>query len=137
MCVVECQNCGAIQPKVAPGSVVIMCSECVAELLRSSDSKILPTQRKVGYPRGWKFKKLFVHSNGTVYHRGVEQPELMGTLPPTPIVQKERKSKRQREQEKQVVLTELQKLKTQLKKETRKTYAKKLQTKIKKLQRQL
>jgi hypothetical protein len=104
---------------------------------RENDKAILPTQRKIGYPRGWKFKKVFVHSDGTVYHKGMEQPELKDTLPPTPIVPKQKKSRIQREKEKQELLTQLQKLKTSLKKETRKTYAKKLQTQIKKLQRQL
>lgn len=136
MCV-ECRNCGALQPKAPLNAIVLYCADCVIEMSRENDKAILPTQRKIGYPRGWKFKKVFVHSDGTVYHKGVEQPDLKGSLPPTPIVQKQKKSRIQKEKEKQEILAQLQKLKTTLKRETRKTYAKKLQTQIKKLQRQL
>ena len=34
-------------------------------------------------PRGWALKKEFVDSEGNVYHKGILQPELKGTLPPT------------------------------------------------------
>ena len=92
-------------------------------------------KKREGYPRGWKFRKLFVHSDGTVYHNGVVQPELKGTLPPTVIEPVQKKSKHEKERERQAALVELQKLKKQLNKETRKTYAAKLKSKIKKLQR--
>ena len=38
-----------------------------------------------GRPRGWRWRKEFVDSDGTVFHKGVEQPKLKGTLPPTNI----------------------------------------------------
>ncbi len=134
MCVVECQNCGALQPNVPTGTIVKMCFDCVREVVTPAYSQ---APKKTGFPKGWKFMKVFVYSDGTVYHKGVEQPTLKGTLDPTVIEPKIKKSKAQKAQEKQKALAELQKLKIALKKETRKTYAKKLESQIKRLQRQL
>lgn len=134
MCVVECQNCGALQLNVPAGTIIKMCFDCVREAVAPAYSQ---APKKQGFPKGWKFMKVFVYSDGTVYHRGVEQPELRGTLEPTIIEPKVKKSKAQKAQEKQQALAELQKLKIALKKETRKTYAKKLESQIKKLQKQL
>ena len=132
MSVVECRNCGALQPNVPAGVVVKMCFDCVREIVEPVQ---LTAQKRPGYPKGWKFMKVFVYSDGTVYHKGIEQPELKGTLDPTPIEVKEKKSKAQKAREKQEALARLQKLKVELKKETRKTYAKKLESEIKKLQK--
>jgi pyruvate/2-oxoacid:ferredoxin oxidoreductase alpha subunit len=44
-------------------------------------------------PRGWKFMKEFVDKEGNVYHKGVEQPELKGSLEPTEIIPKEKAPK--------------------------------------------
>ncbi|CAB4143430.1 hypothetical protein UFOVP450_137 [uncultured Caudovirales phage] len=134
MCVVECQNCGALQTNVPAGTIVKMCFDCVREIVAPAYSQ---APKKTGFPKGWKFMKVFVYSDGTVYHKGVEQPTLKGTLDPTVIEPKIKKSKAQKAQEKQQALAELQKLKIALKKETRKTYAKKLESQIKRLQRQL
>ena len=38
-----------------------------------------------GKPRGWRWRKEFVDVDGTVYHKGVEQPKLKGTLSPTNV----------------------------------------------------
>jgi len=53
-------------------------------------------------PKGWRFMKVFVDSEGNVYNRGEEQPALKGTLEPTKIESKPKKSRFQKEQEKQV-----------------------------------
>jgi hypothetical protein len=129
---IDCKSCGSsVQVDDTIESVV--CWECVAESLRDLEG---PTKKKlVGYPKGWRFMKEFVHENGTVYHKGVEQPDLNGTLPPTPIVLKPKKTKQQRNEEKAQALAEYAQLKKLLKKETRKTYAKKLQSKLNKLQK--
>ena len=39
------------------------------------------TKNDVKKPRGWHFRPVYVDSEGTVYHKGVEQPDLKGTLP--------------------------------------------------------
>lgn len=138
MATVECQNCGALMHKMPAGTKVIMCHDCVCEeIYPQIDLQVNLKPKRTGYPRGWKFKKVFVHSDGTVYHLGVEQPDLKGTLAPTPMEVKPKKSKHEKERERQAALVELQKLKKQLNKETRKTYAAKLQAKIKKLQKHI
>ena len=38
---------------------------------------------KSGRPAGWHFMSEFVDKDGNVFHKGVEQPELKGTLKPT------------------------------------------------------
>ena len=81
-----------------------------------------------------------MNKDGTVYHKGVEQPELKGTLEPTKIEPKEKKqklTKGQKAERQNEILKEIGKLKRQHKKETRKTYIKKLNSQIKKLQRDL
>jgi len=134
MPVVECQNCGALQPNVPVGTIVKMCFDCVREIIEPAATTY---NKRQGYPKGWKFMKVFVYSDGTVYYKGVEQPELKGSLKPTVLEPKVKKSKAQKAQEKQQALAELQKLKIALKKETRKTYAKKLESQIKRLQKQI
>ena len=49
--------------------------------LFSSKSRTAST----GRPRGWRWRKEFVDADGTVFHKGVEQPKLKGTLPPTDV----------------------------------------------------
>ena len=137
MSIVECQNCGALQPNVPINVVVKKCFDCVKEDLQKIEGPSTYRPKRVGYPKGWKFMKVFVYSDGTVYHKGIEQPELKGTLDPTPIVAKEKKSKAQKAKEKQETLAQLQKLKVELRKQTRKTEIKKIESKIKKLQKQL
>ena len=39
--------------------------------------------------------KEFVHVDGTVFHKGVEQPKLKGTLPPTPKPESKKKLSKQ------------------------------------------
>ena len=57
-----------------------------------------------GFPRGWKFFKQFVHEDGRVFEKGVENPSLFNTLSPTVIEKKptltaEEKKKRKEEKE--------------------------------------
>jgi hypothetical protein len=133
----ECKECGALVHNCGSNATAVTCHDCVVEMYWIDD---LPKRKSVGFPKGWKFMKEFVHSDGTVYHKGVEQPQLKGTLKPTPIQKKEpitKKSKAQKANEKQEALAKLSKLKNELKKESRKTYQKKIQTEIKKLQKQI
>lgn len=38
------------------------------------------TKNDVKKPRGWHFRAEYIDSEGNVYHKGVEQPELKGTI---------------------------------------------------------
>ena len=76
-----------------------------------------PKRVKTGRPSGWHFMNEFVDKDGTVYHRGKEQPKLKGTLPPTKVVPK-KKTKRRTQDE--ILLAREAEKKAALKKEFKK-----------------
>jgi hypothetical protein len=41
--------------------------------------------KPTGRPAGWHFMNEFVDKDGNVFHKGVEQPKLKGTLKPTEV----------------------------------------------------
>ena len=43
-----------------------------------------------GRPSGWHFMNEFVDKDGNVFHKGVEQPKLKGTLEPTKVKPKKK-----------------------------------------------
>ena len=53
-----------------------------------------PSYKPTGRPAGWHWMAEFVDKDGNVFHKGVEQPKLKGTLPPTKVKPKKRKTKR-------------------------------------------
>ena len=72
-----------------------------------------PKRVKTGRPSGWHFMNVFVDKDGTVYHKGKEQPDLKGTLPPTKIKPKKRMKRRTKEE---ILLARHEKKKKVLKK---------------------
>ena len=69
--------------------------------------------KPTGRPAGWHWMAEFVDKDGTVFHKGKEQPKLKGTLPPTkvkPVAKKKTKRRTQnqilidREKEKKAAL---------------------------------
>lgn len=138
--IIECTRCGGFTKVSGPEILSITCYECVNEMMREFDRPLLKKKKQVlaqGYPRGWRFMREFVHIDGTVYFKGVEQLELKGTKEVTVIVAKPKKTKAQKKQEKESALIQLAKLKNTLKKTIKKGEAKKLQTQIKKLEKQI
>ena len=61
------------------------------------------TTAKSGRPAGWHFMAEFVDKDGTVFHKGVEQPELKGTLKPTKVKKKKTKRRTKEEIQKQQI----------------------------------
>ena len=57
-----------------------------------------PTRVKTGRPSGWHFMNEFVDKDGNVFHKGKEQPDLKGTLPPTKIKPKKKVKRRSKEE---------------------------------------
>lgn len=79
--------------KVADNVVKVICWKCTSKGI-PVPTNVSKSNSASGFPRGWKFMKEFVHQNGTVYHKGVEQQSLRGTLEPTPFkIAKPRKVK--------------------------------------------
>lgn len=130
----DCRNCGT-PVKVDPRTVSCLCFQCTIETMWGAAPKV--ERKKIGYPKGWRFMKEFVHADGTVFRKGIEQPELKGSLPSTEIIVKPKKSAKQKAEEKAEAISKIAKLKKQLKSEQRKTQQKKLETQIKKLQTKL
>ena len=57
-----------------------------------------PKRVKTGRPSGWHFMNEFVDKDGNVFHKGKEQPDLKGTLPPTKIKPKKKVKRRSKEE---------------------------------------
>ena len=49
--------------------------------------------KPTGRPAGWHFMNEFVDKDGNVFHKGKEQPDLKGTLPPTKVKPRKKKKK--------------------------------------------
>ena len=58
-----------------------------------------PTRVSTGRPAGWHFMNEFVDKDGNVFHKGKEQPDLKGTLPPTKVSVPKKKTKRRTKEE--------------------------------------
>ena len=74
---------------------------------------------KTGRPAGWHWMAEFVDKDGTVYHRGKEQPKLKGTLPPTEVKPRKKPTKKRRTKE-QILLDRHEEKKAALKKAVQK-----------------
>lgn len=57
--------------------------------------------KKTGFPKGWKFFNIFVHADGRVFEKGVENEKLKGTLEPTKIKESRKLTKRERDAKKE------------------------------------
>ena len=76
-----------------------------------------PKRVKTGRPSGRYFMNEFVDKDGNVFHKGKEQPDLKGTLPPTKIKPKKKAKRRSKEE---ILLARHEKKKKVLKKAKKK-----------------
>ena len=92
----ECRKCGRWVENVGDDTTSTVCSYCVIGMvgLPKESPSYIPT----GRPAGWHFMKEFVDKDGNVFHKGVEQPKLKGTLPPTKVEPKKKTKRRTKEQ---------------------------------------
>ena len=106
----ECHKCGRWVENIGDDTVKVTCHICVLKAVGMPKEK--KSYRPTGRPAGWHFMKEFVDKDGNVFHRGKEQPELKGTLPPTKVTKAKVKTKRRtqeqilldREKEKKIAL---------------------------------
>ena len=109
----ECKLCGQMA-KCGEDTTAITCSDCVNEMSDPVES----TYKKSDKPRGWTLMSEFVDKDGNVYHRGIEQSKLKGTINPTPVVKSSTPAKRMTKKEKNELIAiaalTLHKLKKQL-----------------------
>ena len=110
----ECKRCGQMA-KCGEDATSVTCHDCVQEMVGPVEN----TYKKSDKPRGWTLMREFVDKQGNVYHKGVEAPELKGTLEPTETEERTR-SKRMTKAEKDKLMTiaalQLHSLKKQLEK---------------------
>ena len=106
-------NCGNYEV-VGEETIATTCWSCVMQVVGMPEEPkgYVPT----GRPAGWHFMKEFVDADGNVFHKGVEQPKLKGTLEPTVV---ERKKIKRRTKE-QILIDRHNKKKAALKKAVKK-----------------
>lgn len=126
--------------KVGTEAVSVLCWYCTERM--TEPPVINRSNVNTGKPRGWKLKSVFVDKDGTVYHKGIEQPNLKGTLPVTEIKEVKTKkkiklTKKQRLERTHELGDEVAKLKAELFRETRKTKKAIIVAEISKLNREL
>ena len=68
-----------------------------------------PTYKPTGRPAGWHWMAEFVDKDGNVFHKGVEQPDLKGTLQPTKVKPVKRKKTKRRSKEEILIAREAEK----------------------------
>jgi len=112
----ECSKCGRIVSNLGDSTKTVLCSYCVIMKVGLPEEK--KTRRKSGRPSGWHFMNEFVDKDGNVFHKGVEQPKLKGTLQPTKIKPVKKKTKRRTQQ--QILLDRNKEKKAALKKAAKK-----------------
>tara|TARA_R110000744_G_scaffold34774_2_gene80817 strand:+ start:5352 stop:5897 length:546 start_codon:yes stop_codon:yes gene_type:complete len=108
----ECKRCGQMS-RCGDEATAITCSDCVSELVDPVDMGY----KKSDKPRGWTLKGVYVDKDGNVYHKGVEQPKLKGTLELTPIkksIPSKRMTKGQKTELMAIAALNLHKLKRKL-----------------------
>ena len=115
----QCKRCYE-HVKVDTDAVAVTCSHCVAIYMMVKYPDTLPkTQKKSsGRPAGWHWMNEFVDKDGTVYHKGKEQPDLKGTLKPTKVKKRKKKKKLSADEKLQKRITDWNKRK-KLRKQTK------------------
>jgi len=137
----DCKICGVSTP-CSEGATSIVCYRCTNAMVPWEDTlppSFFSRPRHSGpkRPAGWHFMSVFVDKDGTVFHKGVEQPDLKGTLEPTKIEEKKKMSKSEKAEHNREINSKIFKLKKKLptlklKKDIRAT-----EVEIRKLQRQI
>lgn len=122
--------------ETSPDSTTVLCPSCVQKVVGPPD--IRGGYKSSGRLRGWQFMKEFVHKDGTVFHKGIEQPKLKGTLTPTePKPEKKKLSKSEKSQARITILQQMNLVRGKLKTSKFKKDIRSGSIKMRKLERQL
>ena len=79
----QCKSCNEYISGVSEDAVSITCGTCNA--IKLPWPKSVTQYKSTGRPAGWHWMAEFVDKDGNVFHKGVEQPKLKGTLKSTKI----------------------------------------------------
>jgi len=88
-------NCGNYEV-VGEETIATTCWSCVLQVV--GIPKETKQKQSTGRPAGWHWMAEFVDKDGTVYHKGKEQPKLKGTLSPTKVTPKKKTKRRTKEE---------------------------------------
>ena len=90
----DCKITGDPVPNVSTDSVSVVGSRALMGRMGKLFPDVMkPTYKPTGRPAGWHFMNEFVDKDGNVFHKGKEQPDLKGTLPPTKVKPRKKKKK--------------------------------------------
>jgi len=114
----DCKITGEPVRNVSTEATSVIGSKAVmARIHKMFPEQDKPKRVRTGRPSGWHFMNEFVDKDGTVFHKGKEQPDLKGTLPPTKIKPKKKAKRRSKEE---ILLARHEKKKKVLKKAKKK-----------------
>ena len=95
----DCKITGEPVRNVSTDAVSVVGNTALTGLLHKKFPETnKPSYTPTGRPAGWHFMNEFVDKDGNVFHKGVEQPKLKGTLPPTKVEPKKKTKRRTKEQ---------------------------------------
>jgi hypothetical protein len=122
--------------EVASYTLSVLCSYCTRKI--SAPPEINKGYQSKGMVRGWQFMKEFVHEDGRVFHKGKEQPNLKGTLPPTPKpINKNKLTKQEKDKLKNKLAQQMIFVRGELSKAKFKKDQKKFRVELNKIERKL
>ena len=108
---IKCSDCPT-EVEVDIETVAVLCWRCTTILsppapflLRSAEEIEAERKEKSKFPPGWKFMKVFVLEDGTVYEKGEENSKLKGTLKATDVelLRQQRKAKKKTKKQKREI----------------------------------
>ena len=116
----DCRVTGEPVRNVSTDAVSVMGSRALmGKMFKQFPDTSKPSYKPTGRPVGWHFMNEFVDGDGNVFHKGVEQPDLKGTLPPTKVKPVKKKKTKRRTKE-QILLDRHNEKKAELKKAVQK-----------------
>ena len=116
----DCKVTGEPVRNVSMEAKSVVGSKAVMSKIHKMFPETAPKSKpKTGRPAGWHWMAEFVDKDGTVYHKGKEQPKLKGTLPPTEVKPRKKPTKKRRTKE-QILLDRHKEKKAALKKAVQK-----------------
>jgi len=122
--------------EVGPNTTAVLCHVCVNKTVGPPDIK--GGYKSSGRLRGWQFMKEFVDKEGNVFHKGIEQPKLKGTLKPTePKPEKKKLTKREKQELRTQILQQMNMVRGKLKTAKFKKDVRAGNVQMRKLERQL
>ena len=116
----DCKITGEPVRNVSTDAVSVMGSRAInGQLNKLFPDTSKPAYKPTGRPAGWHFMNEYVDADGNVFYKGVEQPDLKGTLPPTKVKPVKKKKTKRRTKE-QILLDRHNEKKAELKKAVQK-----------------